>query len=74
MNLEELIKKELLFAGDYFVVALPVLDNNQQRVGYNILGVPKEKVEAKITETLKISRYYIALIAFVFITKSGLQN
>ena len=68
LNLEELIKKELLFAGDCFVVALPVLDNNQQRVGYNILGVPKEKVEAKITETLKISRYYIALIAFVFIT------
>ena len=70
LDLNELIKKEKLFIGDYFAVALPVLDNTGKRVGYNILGVPKEKVEDKIFETLKISRSFIALIIVIFIVTS----
>ena len=66
LDMEALIKEKYLFSGDYFVVSLPVYDPNNQRIGYNILGVPKEKVESKISETLKISYYYIALIGVIF--------
>ena len=67
LDLTQLIKEERLFMGEYFAVALPVLDDTGKRVGYNILGVSKEKVEDKIFETLKISRSFIALIVVIFI-------
>jgi len=70
LNLTELIKKERLFTDTYFVVSLPVIDNDGKRVGYNILGVPKQKVETVIFETLKISRSFIALIIVIFIVTS----
>lgn len=66
LNFNALFEKGYLLDATFFTVSVPVLDVNNQRVGYHILGIQKSKVEDQINQALAINTYYIWLIVAIF--------
>ena len=66
IDFKALFEQGYLLDETFFIVSVPVLDVNNQRVGYHILGIQKSKVEDQINEALKINTYYIWLIVGIF--------
>jgi len=66
VDFKALFEKGYLLDETFFTVNVPVLDVNNQRVGYHVLGIKKAKVDEQIHEALKLNTYYIWLIVGIF--------